>query len=131
MVCSNLPRIYNGLNKIANIVQVKFLPANIIHLQLINPNSSVQIQLPDNNFAHPLGEIQNKFKETYHAELHAAVTIYVATLCLEGIALIVALVSFFLVDVVWIFGGFSIVCILSSPFSSLELPIRGLGFTLH
>ncbi|KAF5873231.1 uncharacterized protein Bfra_008511 [Botrytis fragariae] len=87
---------------------VKFLPANIIHLQLIKPNSSVQIQLPDDNFGHQLGEIQNTFKKSYHAELHAALTIYATAICLEGIVLIMAFISFLEFDVAWIFGGFSL-----------------------
>ncbi|KAF7870633.1 hypothetical protein EAF04_004377 [Stromatinia cepivora] len=87
---------------------VKFLPANIIHLQLFNPNSSVQIQLPANNFAHQLGEIQNEFKKSYHAELHAALIIYATTICLEGIMLVLAFISFLGVEVVWILGIFSI-----------------------
>ncbi|KAF7954643.1 hypothetical protein EAE96_005762 [Botrytis aclada] len=86
---------------------VKFLPANIIHLQLITSNSSVQIQLPANNFGHQLGEIQNEFKKSYHAELHAALTTYVTAICLEGIVLIIAFISFLGIDVPWIFGGFS------------------------
>ncbi|KAF7952521.1 uncharacterized protein EAE97_002018 [Botrytis byssoidea] len=87
---------------------VKFLPVNIIHLQLIKPNSSVQIQLPDNNFGHQLGEIQNAFKKSYHAELHAALAIYATTICLEGIMLIIAFISFLGFDAFWIFGGFSV-----------------------
>ncbi|KAF7911547.1 hypothetical protein BELL_1011g00040 [Botrytis elliptica] len=87
---------------------VKFLPANIIHLQLIKPNSSVQIQLPDNNFGHQLGQIQNAFKKSYHAELHAALAIYATAICLEGIVLIIAFISFLGFDVAWIFGGFSV-----------------------
>ncbi|KAJ8057794.1 hypothetical protein OCU04_004218 [Sclerotinia nivalis] len=86
---------------------VKFLPANIIHLQLFNPNSSVQIQLPANNFAHQLGEIQNEFKKSYHAELHAALIIYATTVCLEGIVLVLAFISFLGMEVVWILGIFS------------------------
>ncbi|KAF7908221.1 uncharacterized protein EAF01_003976 [Botrytis porri] len=87
---------------------VKFLPANIIHLQLIKPNSSVQIQLPDNNFGHQLGEIQNAFKKPYHAQLHAAFAIYATAFCLEGIVLIIAFLSFLGFDVAWIFGGLSV-----------------------
>ncbi|KAF7898677.1 hypothetical protein EAF00_005123 [Botryotinia globosa] len=87
---------------------VKFLPANIIHLQLIKPNSSVQIQLPDNNFGHQLGEIQNAFKRSYHAELHAALAIYATAICLEGIVLIIAFISFLGFDVAWMFGAFSV-----------------------
>ncbi|TGO08180.1 hypothetical protein BTUL_0222g00170 [Botrytis tulipae] len=87
---------------------VKFLPANIIHLQLIKPNSSVQIQLPDNNFGHRLGEIQNAFKKSYHAELRAALAIYATAICLEGIVLIIAFISFLGFDVAWMFGAFSV-----------------------
>ncbi|TEY59665.1 hypothetical protein BOTCAL_0189g00190 [Botryotinia calthae] len=85
---------------------VKFLPAQIIHLQFMN--SSVQIRLPDNNFGHQLGEIQNAFKKSYHAELHAALTIYATAICLEGIVLIIAFISFLGIDVAWVFGGFSV-----------------------
>ncbi|THV47278.1 hypothetical protein BGAL_0322g00090 [Botrytis galanthina] len=87
---------------------VKFLLANIIHLQLIKPNSLVQIQLPDNNFGHQLGEIQNAFKKSYHAKLHAALAIYATAICLQGIVLIIAFISFLGFDVAWIFGGFSV-----------------------
>ncbi|ATZ53835.1 hypothetical protein BCIN_09g06060 [Botrytis cinerea B05.10] len=85
---------------------VKFLPAQIIHLQLMN--STVHIRLPDNNFGHQLGEIQNAFKKSYHAELHAALTIYATAICLEGIVLIIAFISFLGTDVAWVFGGFSV-----------------------
>ncbi|TGO48726.1 hypothetical protein BCON_0231g00080 [Botryotinia convoluta] len=71
-------------------------------------NSSVQIQLPDNNFGHQFGQIQNEFKRSYHAELHAALTIYATAICLEGIVLIIAFISFLGIDVAWIFGGFSV-----------------------
>ncbi|CAD6445583.1 7da0d1ed-74d0-4f1a-af15-d0ca5bb6d362 [Sclerotinia trifoliorum] len=87
---------------------VKFLPANIIHFQLFNPNSSVQLQLPANNFAHQLGEIQNEFKKSYHAELHAALIIYATTICLEVIVVTLAFISFLGMEVVCILGIFSI-----------------------
>ncbi|TGO20726.1 hypothetical protein BPAE_0270g00080 [Botrytis paeoniae] len=92
----------------AQNLHLMFLPANIIHLQLIKPNSSVQIQLPANNFGHQLGEIQNAFKKSYHTELHAALTIYATAICLEGMVLIIAFISLLGFDVVWIFGGFSV-----------------------
>lgn len=85
-------------------------------------NSSVHIRLPDNNFGHQLGEIQNAFKKSYHAELHAALTIYATAICLEGIVLIIAFISFLGIDVAWVFGGFSVVCVMPSPFSRLESP---------
>ncbi|KAB8294785.1 hypothetical protein EYC80_006747 [Monilinia laxa] len=90
------------------LLKVKFLPANIIHLQLSKLSSSEPIQLSAYNFAHQLGEIQKKFAISYNEELHIAFLIYVSALCFGGIIIFLAFVSYWNDKVSWIAGVFSI-----------------------